>query len=73
VLTITEEQIQTGTGLVSTGHGAHLTVDEALTLAGDSRIIPVVLGKTRQVTEYGTAHRIFTEVLVSGSGTPAQA
>jgi hypothetical protein len=35
--------------------------------------MPVVLGKTRQITEYGSTHRIFTEVLVSGSGTPAQA
>ena len=61
------------TGLATTGHGSHISVPEALTLIGDARIIPVVLGKTRQITEYGTAHRIFTEVLVSGSGTPAQA
>jgi len=46
VLTITDEQAQTR---------------EALTLAGDSRVMPVVLGKTKQITEYGTIHRIFTE------------
>jgi len=60
-------------GTVRSGHGAHLSVEQALTLFGDSRIMPVVLGKTRQITEYGSTHRIFTEVLVSGSGTPAQA
>ncbi|HEY8827812.1 MAG TPA: HNH endonuclease signature motif containing protein, partial [Jatrophihabitantaceae bacterium] len=35
--------------------------EQALTLFGDSRIMPVVLGKTRQITEYGSTHRIFTE------------
>ena len=48
-------------GTVRSGHGAHLSVEQALTLFGDSRIMPVVLGKTRQITEYGTTHRIFTE------------
>jgi len=48
-------------GTVRSGHGAHLSVEQALTLFGDSRIMPVVLGKTRQITEYGSTHRIFTE------------
>jgi adhesin HecA-like repeat protein len=61
LLTITDQQLDNRTGLVATGHGAHISVDEALTLAGDARIMPVVLGKTRQITAYGTAHRIFTE------------
>ena len=43
------------------GHGAQISVEQALTLFGDSRIMPVVLGKTRQITEYGSTHRIFTE------------
>jgi hypothetical protein len=32
VLHLTEEQVHTGTGLVTTGHGAHITVDQASTL-----------------------------------------
>ena len=59
LLTMTPEQFQTG--LVTTGHGAHISAELALTLAGDARIMPVVLGKTRQITEYGSTHRIFTE------------
>ena len=48
-------------GTVRSGHGAHLSVEQALTLFGDSRIMPVVLGKTHQITEYGSTHRIFTQ------------
>jgi len=61
LLTITDEQIQTHHGTVTTGHGAHISAELALTLAGDARIMPVVLDKTRQITEYGSTHRIFTE------------
>jgi hypothetical protein len=61
VLTMTEQQAETRTGLVTTGHGALISVDQALTLAGDARIMPVVLTKTREITAYGEAHRIFTE------------
>jgi hypothetical protein len=32
-----------------------------LSLAGDARIMPVVLTKTREITAYGDTHRIFTE------------
>jgi hypothetical protein len=61
MLTITDEQIQTHHGTVTTGHGAHISAELALTLAGDARIMPVVLDKTRQITEYRPTHRIFTE------------
>ena len=61
MVTLTPEQFQTRTGLVGTGHGTLISVDEALTLFGDARVMPVVLGKTRQLTEYGSTHRIFTE------------
>ncbi len=61
VLTMTPEQIQTKTGLVTTGHGALITVEQALSLAGDARVMPVVLTKTREITAYGDTHRIFTE------------
>ncbi|PZS19601.1 MAG: hypothetical protein DLM57_03735 [Pseudonocardiales bacterium] len=61
LITITEEQFQTRTGLARTGHGAHITTELALSLLGDARVMPVVLGKTREITAYGTTHRIFTE------------
>ena len=61
VLHLTPEQIQTGTGLVTTGHGAQISVPEALTLFGDARIFPVLLGNTGEILAYGSARRIFTE------------
>ncbi len=61
VLTLTEQQIATRTGLATTGHGALIPVEQALTLAGDARIVPVALTTTREITAYGDTHRIFTE------------
>ncbi len=61
VLTMTDQQAETKTGLVTTGHGALISVEQALTLAGDARVIPVALTKTREITAYGDTHRIFTE------------
>ena len=61
VLTMTDQQIASRSGLVTTGHGATITVEQALTLLGDARIMPVVLTKTREITGYGDTHRIFTE------------
>jgi uncharacterized protein DUF222 len=61
VLTMTEQQAETRTGLVTTGHGALISVEQALTLAGDARLMPVVLTRTRGITAYGDSHRIFTE------------
>jgi hypothetical protein len=61
VLTMTEQQAETRTGLVTTGHGALISVDQALTLTGDARVMPVTLTKTREIAAYGEAHRIFTE------------
>jgi len=58
---MTPEQFQSGAGLVATGHGRHVAVPEALSLLGDSRVMPVVLGKTGEITAYGTTHRIFSE------------
>ncbi|PZS29562.1 MAG: hypothetical protein DLM58_15280 [Pseudonocardiales bacterium] len=61
LLTMTAEQFATGKGPVRTGHGDHVGMDEALTLFGDSRIVPVVLGRTKQILTHGGSHRIFTE------------
>jgi hypothetical protein len=43
------------------GHGALISVEQALTLAGDARLMPVTLTRTREITAYGDTHRIFTE------------
>jgi uncharacterized protein DUF222 len=56
VLTMTEDQIHTKTGLVATGHGALITTEQALTLAGDARLIPVRLTATREIAAYGDTH-----------------
>jgi hypothetical protein len=48
-------------GLVRTGHGTTLSLTQALTLAADARLIPIVFGTAKQVAAYGTTHRIFTE------------
>ncbi len=61
VLTMTDQQAETRTGLVTTGHGALISVEQALSLTGDARLIPVTLTKTREITAYGDTHRIFTE------------
>ncbi len=61
VLTLTDQQAETKTGLVTTGHGALISVGQALSLAGDARLMPVTLTKTREITAYGDTHRIFTE------------
>ena len=60
LLTMSDEQLRTHTGLVTTGHGARISVEQALRMATDARLIPIVFGKCRQVAAYGTGHRIFT-------------
>ncbi|HEY8827919.1 MAG TPA: DUF222 domain-containing protein [Jatrophihabitantaceae bacterium] len=61
LLTMSHDHFLSGAGLVTTGHGAHISVTEAMNLFGDARVMPVVLGKTREITAYGSTHRIFTE------------
>lgn len=61
VLTMTVEQLQSRTGLVSTGHGSLISIEQALTLATDTRLIPVIFGTCKNVTAYGSTQRIFTE------------
>ncbi|MGI8879985.1 MAG: DUF222 domain-containing protein [Jatrophihabitans sp.] len=43
LLTMTLDQLETRTGLVTTGHGGQLTVNQALRLAGEADVIPVVI------------------------------
>jgi hypothetical protein len=57
LLTMTLDQLEQRTGLVTTGHGGQLTVTEALRLAGEADVIPVVIG-TDGVLGYGRSRRI---------------
>jgi hypothetical protein len=59
LLTMTLDQLESRTGLVTTAHGGTMSVAEALRLAGQAEIIPIVLD-TEGVLAYGTAHRTAT-------------
>jgi hypothetical protein len=69
LLTMTEEQLYhrlngcdgQAEGLVTTGHGAQISLTEALKQASDARVIPIVFGKAKEILAYGTSHRIFNE------------
>lgn len=61
LLTMTAEVAAAGAGSVTTGHGATISLDQARPLIGGARVMPVIFDQARQVTAYGTAHRIFTE------------
>ena len=61
LITMTDEQFDTRSGLATTGHGAQISDSEALTLFGDARIMPVVLGKSREITAHGCTRHIFSE------------
>jgi hypothetical protein len=65
-LTITSQQLQDHAagqpgGLVPTGHGSLISLSQALSLARDARVIPVIFGTCKNVTAYGSTQRIFTE------------
>jgi hypothetical protein len=62
LLTATTEEWESSRGLVRTGHGALITVPTAQRIAGgDARLVPVILGKAKEVLAYGTGHRIFSK------------
>ena len=61
LITMTDQQYQNGQGVVRTGQGAYISTEQALTLHGDARLVPIIFGSTKQVSAYGTSHRIFTE------------
>jgi hypothetical protein len=56
LLTMSLDQLETRTGLVTTAHGGTLSVPEALKLAGEATVIPVVLDSTG-ILAYGQARR----------------
>jgi hypothetical protein len=50
-----------GDGLVLTGHGALISLDEALSLLGDAQVHSVLLGGLKRIEAYSDTHRIFTQ------------
>lgn len=56
LLTMTLDQLETRTGLVTTAHGGTISVAEALRLSGEGCVIPVVVDKIG-VLAYGVSRR----------------
>src|SRR5882757_10830623 len=59
LLTMTLDQLETRSGHVTTAHGGTVTVTEALRLAGEAHVIPVVLD-SKGILAYGQARRTAT-------------
>lgn len=57
LLSLTLNELETRTGLVTTAHGGSISVAEALRLAGEASVVPVVLDQGG-VLAYGTDRRI---------------
>ncbi len=57
VLTLSVDQLESRTGLVTSAHGAVLSVRQALQLAVDANVIPVVFNDTGGVLAYGRKRR----------------
>ncbi len=60
LITITLADLESRTGVATTAHGGLISVPEALRLAGEADIIPVVLTDTGGVLGYGRARRVAT-------------
>jgi hypothetical protein len=62
VMTMTQEQYETGKGLARTAHGALVPASEAFRWAGgDLRLMAVVIDKIKGITAYSSLQRLFTE------------
>ena len=57
LLTMTIEQLESRTGLVTTAHGGAVSVADALRLAGEANVVPVVLGMAG-VLAFGQRRRV---------------
>jgi Domain of unknown function (DUF222)/HNH endonuclease len=60
LLTMSLDQFEHRTGLVTTGHGGTLSIPAALDLAAQAQLIPVILDGAGGVLGYGHARRIAT-------------
>ena len=57
LLTLTLEQVETRTGVVTTAHGGRISVPQALRIAAEADIVPVVVGDAGGVLGYGLTRR----------------
>ena len=58
LLTLTLDQLESRLGIATTSHGGLISVPEALRLAGEAEIIPVVLTDTGGVLAHGRSRRV---------------
>ena len=58
LITITLDQLESRAGIATTSHGGLISVPEALRLAGEADLIPVVLGDTGGVLAHGRSRRV---------------
>ena len=57
LLTLTLEELEARTGLATTAHGGRISVPQALRIAAEADIVPVVLGDAGGVLGYGLTRR----------------
>ena len=57
LLTLTLKELETRTGLVTTAHGGRISVPQALRIAAEADIVPVILGDAGGVLAYGLTRR----------------
>jgi hypothetical protein len=57
LLTLTLDQVESRSGLVTTAHGGVISVPQALRIAAEADIVPVVLGDAGGVLGYGLTRR----------------
>jgi hypothetical protein len=57
LITLTLEQLEARTGLATTAHGGVISVPQALRIAAEADIVPVVLGDAGGVLGYGLTRR----------------
>ena len=57
LLTLTLEQVESRTGLATTGHGGVISVPQALRIAAEADIMPVVLSDAGGILGYGLTRR----------------
>src|SRR4029450_4588092 len=58
LLTLTLKQLEARTGLATTAHGGRISVPQALRIAAEADIVPVVVGDAGGVVSYGPPRRL---------------
>jgi hypothetical protein len=58
LVTLTVDQLQARTGVVTTAHGGLISVPQALQIAAEADIVPVVIGDAGGVLGYGLTRRV---------------